>query len=256
MTHDSHDGQLPAEPFPHLPLTPAREVLRRETHRLDVPDNSEQLLCPSNREHAGRFFRTQLQGYGDLQVLGLIPRRLSEEKLRQAVVDDDRTVFERVSALHTLAGGASPCGCVGSSHASDAASRASPLRLAYNAARKRHHPAVARLLSDHLGSEVDWDAPLAATTRRWFLSAKSRSVIVGVLLNDIVIHRNAQLSIAPAAKSLFAHDIFIHRTGRLVQQGGYLRIWANSIHRFNDIVVSAELIAAARRTSAGWLLND
>jgi hypothetical protein len=252
MNTDPHEGAPPPDPYPHLPVLTAREALRRDVHRLEVPEGTEHLLCPGNREQAGRFFRTQIQGYADLQTLGFVPRRLAEEKLRQAIADDDRTVYERVAAC---AQPPAPCGCHGN-EAGAAPSRTTPLRQAYNATRKSHHPALARLLSDHLGTTVEWDAPLAATTRRWLVAAKMRVVIVGVLLQDIVIHRNAQLSVAAAAKSLLAHDIFIHRTGRLVQQGGYLRIWANSIHRFNDILVSAELISAAKRTSATWLLND
>jgi len=251
MNTDPNDGMPPPDAYQHLPVLAPREVLRRETHRLEVPEGSEQVLCPTNREQAGRFFRARIESYADLQTLGFVPRRLAEDKVRHAVAEDDRVVFERVSSCAQLP---SPCGCSGSDHA--AAGRTTPLRHAYNAERKRHHPALARLLSDHLGAAVEWDSPVAATTRRWLTAAKASTVIIGLLLQDIVIHRNAQLSVAAAAKSLFAHDIFIHRTGRLVQQGGYLRIWANSIHRFNDIVVSAELIAQVKRTSASWLLND
>jgi hypothetical protein len=249
---DPHDHVLPVNPYPHLPVQTPHEVLRREAHRLEVPEGTEQLLCPGNREQAGRFFRTQIQSYADLQALGFVPRRLAEDKVRQAVADDDRAVFERVSSC---APPPALCNCNGGDHAVPLG-RTTPLRQAYNTARKSHHPALSRLLSDHLGTAVEWDAPLAATTRRWLTAIKARTVIVGVLLQDIVIHRNAQLSVAASAKSLMAHDIFIHRTGRLVQQGGYLRVWANSIRRFNDFVVSPELLAQVKRTSASWLLND
>jgi hypothetical protein len=252
MNNDPHDGGPPADLYPHLPVLAPREVLRRDAHRLEVPEGTEHMLCPGNREQQGRFFRTQIQSYADLQTLGFVPRRVSEDKMRQAVAEDDRAVFERVASC---APPPAPCGCSGSKDGA-APSRTTPLRQAYNTARKSHHPALARLLSDHRGTAVEWDAPLAATTRRWLVAAKSQVVIVGVLLQDIVIHRNAQLSVAAATKSLLAHDIFIHRTGRLVQQGGYMRIWANSIQRFNDIVVSAELIATVKRTSANWLVND
>ncbi len=252
MNTDPQDDELVVDPYAHLPVQTPHEVLRREAHRLEVPEGTEQLLCPRNREQASRFFRTQIQGYADLQALGFVPRRLAEDKVRQAVADDDRAVFDRVSSC---APPPAPCGCEGGGHAV-ALGRSTTLRQAYNAARKSHHPALSRLLSDHLGTAVEWDAPLATTTRRWLVASKARTVIIGVLLQDIVIHRNAQLSVAATAKSLMAHDIFIHRTGRLVQQGGYLRVWANSIRRFNDFVVSAEVLAQVKRTSASWLLND
>lgn len=253
MSPDQDYGAPAADPYQHLPLLTAREALRRDVYSLEVPDGTEHMLCPGNREHGGRFFRTQIKAYSDLQTLGFIPRRLAEEKVRQAVAEDDRAVFDRVASCTPPP--AASCGC-GGGEGDAAISRTTPLRRAYNSARNSYHPALARLLSDHLGTVVEWDSPLAATTRRWLFAAKLRVTVIGVLLKDIVIHRNAQLNIAAAAKSLYAHDIFIHRTGRLVQQGSYLGVWANSILRFNDKFVSAELISVAKRSSAAWLLND
>lgn len=85
-----------------------------------------------------------------------------------------------------------PCGCAGADN-TPAASRTTPLRQADNATRKRHHPALARLLSDHLGTTAEWEAPPAETTRRWFAASKSRAEIVGLLLQDIFIHRTGRL---------------------------------------------------------------
>lgn len=236
-----------------IPLTAVRDVIRRQLHSVVVADDSEQILSPSNPETADHFFRSQMTSYSDLQILGFVPRRLNEDRVRQAIAEDDRELFKALTDGGSLA----LCGC-GSGDKElghSARSRTTPLRASYNAVRSAHNPALARVMSEHLGTTIDWDTPAVGVVRKWATSIKNKPIIIGLLLEDITINRNATLTIAAVTRALLVHDIFIHRTGTLRQQGGYLRVWANSVNQFSYQLTS-DKIAKIKATKAAWLMND
>jgi hypothetical protein len=133
--------------------------------------------------------------------------------------------------------------------------RGNPIRTTYNGIRKRHNPALARLLSDHYGTQMSWDTPVPAIVRKWVIFLRLNPEIIITLLGDITIHRNATLAVAASSKSLMAWNIWIHTTGRLVAHGSYLKVWANSINRFTDFLSSA-VIDAAHKIAPLWALTE
>ncbi len=227
----------------------AKEVLQRDTRSIDVPEGSQFMLSPSDPDQASWFSRVQLRSYEDLQTLGFVPRRLAEDKVRQAIAADDAEVHGLASKL--LAQPAGVCGCP-KSGACTSASRPRPLRTVYNSVRKRHNPSLAKLLGEHYGASMAWDDPGAAIMRKWLDAARWHREIIVAVLRDITIQRNATFTVAPSAKSLMARNIWIHPTGRLVGQGSYLRIWANSISRF----LHAGAIEAVREHAPVWSAAD
>lgn len=244
----------PADAVDRIPLTAVREVIRRQPHSVAVADDSEQHLSPSNPETAHHFFRTQMTSYADLQVLGFVPRRLNEERVRQAIGEDDRELFKALADGGSLASGG--CGCADKEPGHrPARSKTTPLRASYNAVRSAHNPALARVMSDHLGTTIDWDTPAVAVVRKWATTVKNKPTIVGLLLEDITINRNATLTIAASTRAMLVHDIFIHRTGTLQQQGGYMRVWANSVTQFS-FQITKDTLATIKATKAAWLMND
>jgi hypothetical protein len=230
-------------------VLPAAELLRREGRRIEVPENAEVLLSPSNPEFAPFFYQVPLRSYDDLQLLGFVPRRLSEERVRRAIAEDDDEAYRL--AISAPLEAAADCECSGGANMS----RAGRFRGAYNALRARHNPALARLLSEHYGARVEWDSPVAGIVRRWADALRPEYIAIIALLEDITINRNATLFVAPSAKSLLAHNIWIHRTGTLRQQGSYLRVWANSINHFSNVLVQFE-VEALRRARPVWLASE
>jgi hypothetical protein len=231
-----------------IKLYTAKDLLKREASRIEVPENTEMLLSPSNREFASYFSQVEVKSYEDLQLLGFVPRRLSEEKIRQAITADDDEVY-KVAYSSMSQKTAYDCNC-GNQDVYSVKLYGTSLRTNYNNIRKKHNPALARLLSDHLNTQVAWDDPLASVVRKWAISSRIDKLIYVVLLEDIIINRNATLAVAANTKSLLAHNIWIHQTGRLVKQGSYLKIWANSIN-----TVSAS-VDAVRKIAPPWLIAE
>jgi hypothetical protein len=246
-TLDRDDEERRAEP----PLMSAREVLSLEPRPLVVPEDQEVVLSPDHSNFARSFARVRLSAYADLQLLGFVPRHLSEDKVRKAISADDAEVYQMASRTLSLA---TPCDCSGHAASDQAAVRASPLRSAYNRLRKRHHPALAAVLADHYGTHVAWDEPVSSIVRNWTSAVRVGSLVHIALLGDITINKNATLTVASPAKSLLAWNIWIERTGRLVQQGSYLKIWANSMNRFRHF--DLEAVNAAAKISPVWQLSN
>lgn len=218
-------------------LCTAKEALRHEVRQLVVLENAELRFSPSHPELADYFVRVHLKAYDDLQLLGYVPRKLSEEKVRQAITADNDEAYKLASSM---AAQLSPhdCDCQNQS-AHSSKSFTGTLRATYNRNRNTHNPALGRLLSDHLGAHIPWDDPVASITRKWVVRLDDRSFlekpILVALTEDIKINRNASLLVDPGLHSLLAHDIQIHRRGRLVLQGSYIKIWASSISSFLDL---------------------
>lgn len=231
----------------HLtPCTPA-EALRREPVSLEVDDDTQLALSPMRRSQHRYFARVRLSGFADLQVLGLVPRRIKEQAVRTAIASDDEQAL-RLATDRLARGGARPparCGCAGEGAGEgEAEQRPGPQRAsftqeldaAYREIRRDYHPALARVLSEHHGVELAWNSPLAASVKGWASKVSRESLSLVGLFQDITIGRKATLELTPASRVLLARSIRIHREGRLVHRGAYLRLWANSIESYLDLL--------------------
>lgn len=252
MNTESADQHGREEGCPEVKLLTAKDALKLELRPIEVPENAEILLSPANPEYASGFARVRLKSYEDLKTLGFVPRKLAEEKVRQAMAADDAEVYDLAGKMLRQSSG--ECGCSkGATHSSML--RGSPIRGVYNSIRKRHNPALARVLADHYGTQMAWDTPVPAIVRKWVVAVRLNPEIIIALLGDITIHKNAKLTVAASLKSLMAWNIWIHTTGRLVGQGSYLKIWANSINRFTGFL-NLTVVDAARKIAPLWTLTE
>ena len=213
-------------------LTP-KEILKIEPKPIEVPENTELVISPDDPKYESSFARVSISSFDDLRILGLVPRKLPEDKIRQAILEDDSEVYNMsTKAIHQQP--AHNCTC--SNEHSGRQSHS--IRSAYNSIRNKHNPSLARVLSDYYEGKVEWDSPITAITRKWVLSATdfARPGIVTALFQDITINKNSKLVVTASTKSLLAWNIWIHSTGKLIAQGGYLKIWANSINHFRGIL--------------------
>lgn len=230
----------------------AKEAVMRERIDIEVPENSEIVLSPSNPEFKPHFARVVLRTYDDLRILGFIPRGLADDKVRQAIAEDDAEVYDL--ACKMIRHSPNTCSCSGETiHAP--ASHGNPIRGIYNGFRKRHNPSLARLLSDHYGSPIAWDGTIPVTVRKWATSIYLKPEILLILSGDIKINKNSTLSLSSNSKLLLAWNIWIHSTGKLISNGSYIKIWANSINHFN-YVVDVQALNSARNITPVWSLSE
>lgn len=229
-----------------------REALSQKPKKIDVPEGTELFLSPDEEEYKDSFSRIHIKSFEDLQLVGYVRRGLSGEKVLAAIQSDDAEAYKLAASQPQAA--AHDCGCHG--HAAQANTFASTFKRSYTNVRKRHNPMLSRVLSDHLGSQIGWDSAVASNVRKWSQYIEVNSIIViAALFEDITINRNSTLRVDAAAKSLFAHNIWIHRTGRLVHEGSYLKIWANSLNRFSTAFVDIATLDVARLVLPTWKIN-
>lgn len=232
-----------------VPTMTVREALAREPRPIEVPDGETFELSPRSRDGAAFVQQVKLQSFADLQALGLVPRRLAEDKVRQAVKADDDLAFQ-MSLQRQPAAAEAPCGCGG--HSAPARPGAG-LRGTYESIRRGLHPALAAVMSDHLGTQVAWDSPAVSIVRRWLQTAAVSKALLVALAEDITINRNATLVVDPSLRNLLARHIYIHTTGQMVYGGGYLKVFANSIQAFSFRILASDAVRAAKPI---WALND
>lgn len=212
-------------------LSTVDQALRGEVQNLRLEPEQNVEIGPDSSH--GRTVR--LETFRDLQGLGFVPRAAKEDAVASAIRQDDKSVFEFVMA-HP---GEQPSHC----ECSDGppARAATPLRAQFDRVRPSFNPALASVITEAAGIALDWDSPVVGLVRRRYLDLVSKIPIGLVLLKDIVITRKATLTIAPKTKVLLANNIYIHDTGRLVTHGGYLRIWANSVTRWEDRIIDVQM---------------
>jgi hypothetical protein len=234
-----------------VPIRSASEVLRRPTRDVTVPEDQEVQFSPSNPDMAVHFSRILLRNFDELQLLGFVPRKLAEEKVRHAIEEDDREAYKFASALIT----ARPPGACQCEDRPARSTFAADFRRAYRQVRQAHTPAVARVLSDYYGTQIAFDDPQPRIMTGWVRHVSDRafferSILVAALM-DITIKRRATMKVEPLLKSLNANNIWIHREGKLRQEGGNLRIWAHNISSYLDF---SELVYE-EHPHAGWILQ-
>jgi hypothetical protein len=214
-----------------------REALARELKPLAVAAGADVVFSPYEREYEDYFARVSVSTFDDLKTLGFVPSGIAEEKVRRAIATDDEETYK---LAHTRVANAPAqsheCECQTAARNGSG----SPLRQQYEGLRKAHNPALARVLSDHLQTKVDWDSPIASIVRGWvrYTEVAKASVIGIAIVNDITIDRGAILRVDQSSKALYAGTIWIHATGRLVYDGGYLKIWARAIANLSKLAVS------------------
>lgn len=232
-----------------LKVVSAKEALRRDLKSLQVPASTDVMFSPYDSEFAPYFARVEVKDFDDLKVLGFVPRGLAEEKVRSAIAADENEAYK---VAHTmLANSPAPnCTC---QHPQTTVVSGSNLRQHYASARKSFNPALARVLTEHLQTRVEWDSPIASIVRNWmrFIEISQRSAISIALLNDITIDRGAVLRLDKSTKALFAGTIYIHRTGQLIYDGGYLKIWAHAISNLLTFATSATNLS-----NIPWLISN
>jgi len=242
--------------LPEVAVMSAKEALRREPKDLEVSAGSTVTLSPDDREYAEHFARVEIKSFDDLQLLGLVPRGLSEDKVRRAIDEDDAEALRMAhNALAQPQAGGGGCGC-GGGHAREADAGRGDLRQHYDRARRRFNPALSRILSEHLRTQVAWDSPTAVVIKNWARRARASGnysssssaeavpsfnfAILQFALRDVIINRGATLHVESSVQSFLARNILIHRTGRLVHGGGYLKIWAAVVAPLSNLTLSLD----------------
>jgi hypothetical protein len=228
-----------------------KDALRRELKTLQVAAGADVMFSPHDREFADYFGRVAVKTFDDLKVLGFVPRGLAEDKVRSAIAADEEEAYK--VALTRTADAPAPhrdCDCQGSPAANATGGTSSSLRQRYVSARKAFNPTLARVLAQHLQTRVEWDSPTASIVRNWvsYIDRPQQSAISIALLSDITIDRGATLRVDRSTKALFAGTIYIHRTGQLIYDGGYLKIWASAISSFIGLATTVTSV-----TDIPWL---
>lgn len=224
----------------------SEEALRREVADIVVHEDEETVLTPKRREFARHFARVRLRRFSDLQALGLVPRQIEEQTVRSAIAADDEDALRLAKELVVRRPQAvSSCDCH-SQAAAGAVRFDRDLKSHYLQVRQSYHPALAKQLSGHYGTTFSFDSVFAATVRQWTRRLEARAVIEVSLVQDITIGRGATLVLSDDTSVLLARSIRIHRSGKLIHRGGFLRVWATSITSFlielSDVVDSDESI--------------
>jgi hypothetical protein len=218
----------------------AREFLTSDAADIEVPEGRE--VSITAREHERHIFRVRLESFGDLQLMGLVPRGLREEAVRNAIRSDDEranAIAEQRFAQSTSAGcGCCQCGGQPQDQAqknamTTTAVRRTGLQGHVKSVRREVQAHLAALLSEHHRTRIEAGHPYVGWTFA-SVSAFDRKHLVSIislLFQDIHIGAKATLKLPAAKKSLYARNITIHATGQLVTGAAYTKIWANSISR-------------------------
>jgi hypothetical protein len=213
------------------------EALKRDIHALKVPENKEIYLSPQKSAFGNHIAQIEIRKYKDLQVIGYAPHELSQDKIDDAIVNDNEESYKIANILDNSI--KNDCSCN-----RNISNKTSPSNFEdiYRNIRKRSNFSLAKLFSKHYDRPILPDDPAPNRLRKLVTKLKN-TVLAGpaVIFEDITIESKGVLTLDPDIILLFARDIWIHRTGRLVSRGMNLNIIANSIKLFsanNDIRLS------------------
>lgn len=213
----------------------ASEALCGEQESLVVEENQTVMFSPSNRDVAHHFVKVRLTGFEDLQTIGFVPRGLSEDVARRAILADNEETYKL--AASQLALSQPSCRCErGDRHISSGAQ----LRDVYTQIRRFNNPALARVLSDHYKTHIPFHDPFPALVNNWIsyldLTTKFGAPVILSVLGEVTIHRGGVLVTDRKLKAFLAWNIWIHPRGQMVHKSAFIRVWASQIASFQDVV--------------------
>jgi hypothetical protein len=212
----------------------ASEALRGEQENLVVEENQTVAFSPANRDVAHHFVRVRLTGFEDLQTIGFVPRRLSEDAARRAILADNDETYKL--AASQMASSQTSCRCERSDRHANFKTQ---LRDVYTRIRRFNNPALARVLSDHYETHIPFHDPFPALVNNWIsyldFTVRFGEPILLSVLADVTIHRGGVLVTDRKLKSFRAWNIWIHSRGQMVHKSTYIMVWANKIASFLDL---------------------
>ena len=242
-------------------LLPAAELLRRDRFTLDVAEDEEVTLTPDDDRFVRGLARVRVESFDDLSILGLVPRGIGEERIREAIAADDMATHELAASRPDPGGSAGyGCGCCGETALGE--DPASALTRAdsslgvrdvgdrlYRRLRTFHHPALAQVLSERYHTEIQRNDPLASVVHKWVTKFDTDRLRITPLFasiwQDITVRRGGRLTLDKGLSLMYARHLRIHRQGRLIQQGNYTKIWAASVESyfFDDQIANLAIVA-------------
>lgn len=119
------------------------EALRKNEIRIEVPPQEIRTVGPFEERYAEAFRVAEVKSFEDLQVLGMIPRELTEPRALDAIRADDAAFRDRHRELQREL---RDCDCQEHSSANVTSFR-----------RSRIQSSLATLLPDHFRSRLDLD---------------------------------------------------------------------------------------------------
>ncbi len=238
MTSDPNDTEGSCAHGPRHELREIKEVLEHRGEDIVIPYSREVSLTPDNQEYAKLFHHVEIRSFEDLQSLTFVPDKLDEKRTLDAIATDDASAL--AAAQDFVRSRGTSCACLDSGERrepepSQAVQRkmsyGSDLRVAYAGIRRWQHPTLARLLTEALRANVDWDSPVATHTHRWIdrLRLAHRIPLEVFVPQDVTVLNNATMFVSSTTKLLWAKDIRIHVGGRIVAHSSYTKIRCKSI---------------------------
>jgi hypothetical protein len=198
-----------------------------------VEENQTVTFSPGNRDVAHHFVRVRLTGFEDLQTIGFVPRKLSEDAVRRAILADNDETYKL--AASQLATSQTFCRCEPGGQPRAAKTE---LRDVYTRIRRFNNPALARVLSDHYKTHIPFHDSFPALVNNWIsyldVNVRFGEHILLSVLGDVTIHRGGVLVTDRKLKSFLAWNIWIHSRGQMVHKSSYINVWANKIASFLD----------------------
>lgn len=206
---------------------PVDEIFAQPRESISLRPDETLDLDPSNERVRGFYHEAEIRSFADLQTLDLIPRRLDENRVREAINADDDEVL--AAAMRRAGNGDRDCGCSsedGGTTRSSKLAYSDDLRSMYSAMRRRYNPRLARILTENTGVFHNYDDIAPAVVTHWSKNWWSTPAMLLQLwlFMDVEVGANSTLVLGKSAKGLYCGDLRIHVGGRLVVKGSAVKI--------------------------------
>lgn len=205
-----------------------KEFLQKKSKDIAVPKSIEMSIDPAVKEFSDICHQVSIESFNHLQDLGIIHSKLDEQKVRQALIEDDDKCLQTAQRLFE---NRMDDPRFNQKRAPNLIKRRSGLRLIYEGLRKTHNFSLAVLLSESYSRKVEWDSIIPMHVRGWMARLdnswiKPLFVDIGKT-NDIEVNNDSILNLYPQQKMLHARHIRIHRGGKI--KSPYIMIICQSI---------------------------
>lgn len=203
-----------------------QDALKAPREDLTVEEGMEVRLEPENQGLVRGRHVVEVRTFEDLQGLSLVPERLSERDVSEAIKLDDEEA--RTVAREQLARNHAACVHAPMVEAPPKLAYRSELNRVYTGVRKSYNPHLAEVMSGVATTPYAFHDLHVAVTRGWYtavtLNAAMLKAYVVWLFKDVTIGKNATLTLGAKEKVLHCGDLRIHVGGKLLISGSGVKV--------------------------------
>jgi len=209
-----------------------KDILSAKRESIVIEEDKEENVGPEG-DFSNYYHWTEIKSLTDLMELEIIPKGIDEEKIVQAIEEDDEkslNVMHNYLQTHYVPirnyeGGKS------NEHILSRDKYFEEARMAYRAIREMNNIRLSQQIGGLSGTKIEPNSTLLNGIRHWVDKINKKQIVNWRLLlaDDITIGHNSTMNVSHFTDEILARNIRMHKNSKMVIKSPFITMRCTSI---------------------------